>query len=75
MEVPLRYAVTLPGPTGSHAPPRVVVVQATGEVSPDGEPVYTDAAGTLRVEVAHGVARPLDPAPGRHACLRALPMP
>ncbi|MFD0278948.1 DUF6296 family protein [Kitasatospora sp. NPDC127111] len=77
MDTPRRYAVTLPGAPGGHAPPEVVVVHATGETSADGVPVYADAEGTFRVEISGEVARPLAVAsgPGRHTCLHAVPLP
>ncbi|WP_431676186.1 DUF6296 family protein [Kitasatospora sp. KL5] len=77
MDIPSRYAVTLPGVPGRHGPPEVVVVRATGEVTMQGEPVYADEAGTFRVEITGEVARPLaEPAgPGRHTCLHAVPLP
>ncbi|MFE5586107.1 DUF6296 family protein [Kitasatospora sp. NPDC056531] len=77
MDTPQRYAVTLPGTPGGHAPPEVVIVHATGERSADGAPVYADAAGTFRVEIRAGVALPLDAAPeaGRHTCLHATALP
>ncbi|MFF2147005.1 DUF6296 family protein [Kitasatospora sp. NPDC058190] len=72
-----RYAITLPGPSGSHGPPEVVLVQPTGEVTADGHPVYADDAGRLRVEIIGDVARPLTagPGPGRHTCLHATALP
>ncbi|MGV9567233.1 DUF6296 family protein [Streptomyces sp. NPDC003480] len=39
-------------------------MQATGNVSTDGVPVYADARGMLRAEIADGVGRPIDPALG-----------
>ncbi|MFJ9448235.1 DUF6296 family protein [Kitasatospora sp. NPDC101235] len=77
MDTPVRYAVTLPGAPGGHAPPEVVVVHATGEWTAGGAPVYADEAGTLRVEIRADVARPLDAVPGagRHTCLHATPLP
>ncbi|MER6398598.1 DUF6296 family protein [Kitasatospora sp. NPDC001603] len=76
MDTPWRYAITLPGTPGCHAPARVIVVHATGETR-NGEAVYADSAGTFRVTIAHGVAEPLDvPAShGRHTCLHAYPLP
>ncbi|MEV5012530.1 DUF6296 family protein [Streptomyces sp. NPDC055692] len=76
MDVPSRYAVTLPGTPGTHAPPEVIVVHFTGESTAGGDPVYTDAAGTFRVEITGEVARPLaEPVgPGRHTCLHAIPL-
>ncbi|WP_030398341.1 DUF6296 family protein [Kitasatospora purpeofusca] len=77
MDTPWCYAITLPGPPGCHAPPQVIVVHATGETTRNGETVYADAAGTLRVTITRGVAEPIDaPAgPGRHTCLHAHPLP
>ncbi|ARF83310.1 hypothetical protein HS99_0018465 [Kitasatospora aureofaciens] len=77
MNMPARYAITLPGTPGGHAPPEVVVVHATGERTADGAPVYADEAGTFRVEIRAGAARPLDAAPGagRHTCLHATALP
>ena len=43
--VPVCERPAPPGQTGCHAPPQVGVVQATGEVSADGEPVLADAGG------------------------------
>ncbi|MGW2254204.1 DUF6296 family protein [Kitasatospora sp. NPDC001660] len=77
MDVLPCYAITLPGPFGSHGPPEVVLVQPNGEVTADGHPVYADATGRLRVEIIGGVARPLiaGPGPGRHTCLHATALP
>ncbi|MEV8100313.1 DUF6296 family protein [Kitasatospora sp. NPDC085879] len=74
---PSRYAVTLPGAPGSHRPPTVVIVHATGELTPGGAPVYADATGALRVEIDGGAARPLTTStvPGRHTCLHAVALP
>ncbi|MCG6494245.1 DUF6296 family protein [Kitasatospora sp. A2-31] len=72
-----RYAVTLPGPVGGHAPPAVVVVHATDAVGPGGGLIWEDAGGRLRVEIAGEVATVLE-APagcGRHTCLQAVPLP
>ncbi|WP_037782665.1 DUF6296 family protein [Kitasatospora purpeofusca] len=76
MSNPSRYAVTLPGAPGSHAPPEVVIVHATGETTAGGA-VYADRSGAFRVEIAGETARPLGepPGPGRHTCLHALPLP
>ncbi|MFC6600219.1 DUF6296 family protein [Kitasatospora paranensis] len=43
-----RYAVTLPGTPGTHAPPEIVIVHATGTHTPDGQPIFQDTAGTFR---------------------------
>ncbi|MGW2250227.1 DUF6296 family protein [Kitasatospora sp. NPDC001660] len=77
MGLPQRYAVTLPGTPGGHAPPEVVVVHATGETTADGVPVYADADSVFLVEIQDDVARPLDAVsgPGRHTCLHATPLP
>ncbi|MGA5820327.1 DUF6296 family protein [Kitasatospora sp. NPDC094028] len=77
MNTSSRYAITLPGIPGGHAPAKVVIVHATGETSRGGQPVFQDSAGTFRVEITAGVARPLAVAagPGRHTCLHALPLP
>ncbi|MFE3876706.1 DUF6296 family protein [Kitasatospora sp. NPDC059146] len=72
-----RYAVTLPGSIGGHAPPPVVVVRVTEAVGPGGGPVWTNRAGDLRVEIIGEVATVLS-APdgaGRHPCLHAVPLP
>ncbi|MEU3562162.1 DUF6296 family protein [Kitasatospora sp. NPDC006786] len=72
-----RYAVTLPGPIGGHAPLCSVVVHETQIVGPDGGLVWESADGDLRVEIASGVATVLD-SPGagsRHPCLMAVPLP
>ncbi|MFI9785054.1 DUF6296 family protein [Kitasatospora sp. NPDC051984] len=77
MDPTRRYAVTLPGAVGCHAPPTVVIVHLTGAVAPDGRPVWESAAGDLRVEIDGDVAIVL-PAPGqdvRHPCLHAVPLP
>lgn len=76
MDTPSRYAVTLPGTPGTHGPTEVVIVHATGEHTADGAPVYADTAGTFRVEITAGIARPLaEPAgSGRHTCLVATPL-
>ncbi|MEU9048303.1 MULTISPECIES: DUF6296 family protein [unclassified Kitasatospora] len=77
MDTPSRYEITLPGTPGCHAPPRIIVAHATGERTRNGEAVYADAAGTLRVTVTHGVAEPVDipTSPGQHTCLHAHPLP
>ncbi|MFB7908352.1 DUF6296 family protein [Kitasatospora sp. NPDC056076] len=76
MDTPRRYAVTFPGPPGGHGPPQVVIVYPTGDLTPAGA-VYADEAGTLRVVIEGGAARPLaaPPGPGHHTCLHALPLP
>ncbi|MFB7676517.1 DUF6296 family protein [Kitasatospora purpeofusca] len=72
-----RYAVTLPGQPGRHGPPEVIIVHATGETTADGRPVFADAAGTFRVEITDGIARPLAVPAGRsrHTCLLAQLLP
>ncbi|MGW1178646.1 DUF6296 family protein [Kitasatospora sp. NPDC002543] len=72
-----RYAVTLPGPIGGHAPLSVVVVHQTQVVGPDGGFVWESSDGCLRVEITGEVATVLA-APGtgsRHPCLMAVPLP
>ncbi|MFI2612623.1 DUF6296 family protein [Kitasatospora sp. NPDC018619] len=72
-----RYAVTLPGPIGGHAPPDVVVVHETQVRGPGGNLVWESADGGLRVEITGEVATVLA-APGtgsRHPCLLAVPLP
>ncbi|MFF2615782.1 DUF6296 family protein [Kitasatospora sp. NPDC058046] len=72
-----RYAVTLPGPIGGHAPPSVVVVYETQAVGPGGGLVWESSDGDLRVEITGGVATVLAaPTTGRrHPCLMAVPLP
>ncbi|MQS16807.1 hypothetical protein F7Q99_32625 [Streptomyces kaniharaensis] len=72
-----RYAVTLPGPIGGHAPLSVVVVHATDAVGPGGGLVWENVDGDLRVEIFGEVANVLTaPAGGsRHPCLQAVPLP
>ncbi|MFI8462081.1 DUF6296 family protein [Kitasatospora sp. NPDC085464] len=72
-----RYAVTLPGPVGGHAPPAVVVVHATDRVGPGGGLVWRSTAGDLTVEIADGVATVLSapPGTGQHPRLEAVPLP
>ncbi|MBD0688714.1 DUF6296 family protein [Streptomyces sp. CBMA123] len=77
-----RYAVTLPGPIGGHAPPDVVVVRATGTLGPGGGPVWASPDGGLRVEITGEVATVLAAPDGvvadsalRHPCLHAVPLP
>ncbi|MFF2073637.1 DUF6296 family protein [Kitasatospora sp. NPDC058162] len=72
-----RYAVTLPGSIGGHAPPAVVVVHATEVLGPGGGPVWTNLEGDLQVEITGEVATVLA-APagtGPHPCLHAVPLP
>ncbi|WP_030230981.1 DUF6296 family protein [Streptomyces sp. NRRL S-350] len=72
-----RYAVTLPGPVGGHAPPSVVVVRETQAVGPGGGVVWESADGGLRVEITGNVATVIS-APGlgtMHPCLLAVPLP
>ncbi|MFJ2864234.1 DUF6296 family protein [Kitasatospora sp. NPDC087314] len=72
-----RYAVTLPGPIGGHAPPAVVVVHATDAVGPGGTLVWENADGDLRVEIFGEVATVLTAPAGvlPHPCLQAVPLP
>ncbi|MFF2078534.1 DUF6296 family protein [Kitasatospora sp. NPDC058162] len=71
-----RYAVTMPGAIGGHAPPVVVVVHATDVVGPGGGLVWEDEAGDLRVEITGEVATVLgEPEDGQHPCLHAVPLP
>ncbi|MFD8478547.1 DUF6296 family protein [Kitasatospora sp. NPDC059673] len=70
MDPTRRYAVTLPGAVGRHAPPTVVIVHSTDAVGPDGRLVWESSAGDLRVEIDGDVAIVL-PAPGRD--VRPLP--
>ncbi|MGW3042015.1 DUF6296 family protein [Kitasatospora sp. NPDC001159] len=58
MNIPSRYAITLPGVPG---PPEVVIVHATGEATRVDQPVFLDAAATFRVEIVAGIARPAPP--------------
>jgi uncharacterized protein DUF6296 len=72
-----RYAVTMPGAPGGHAPPEVIVVRITAETGPRGEPVYADASGRYRFSITGSTARLL---PGAvksracHRCLHAVPL-
>ncbi|PYC87606.1 hypothetical protein C7C46_03525 [Streptomyces tateyamensis] len=77
VQQPARYAITLPGPTGAHGPPEVVLVHATGETTEEGLPVYAEEGGRLRVEIRGGVAQPVDvdPEERRHTSWVATPMP
>lgn len=72
-----RYAVTLPGRIGGHAPPTVVVVHETDTIGPDGGAVWENTDGDFRVEIADGVARVLTAPEGgsRHTCLHAVLLP
>ncbi|MFJ9841342.1 DUF6296 family protein [Kitasatospora sp. NPDC101155] len=72
-----RYAVTLPGPIGGHAPPAVVVVHATEAVGPGGSLVWESADGDLRVEITGEVATVLAAPAGTqwHPCLHAVSLP
>lgn len=72
-----RYAVTLPGAVGNHAPPKVVVVHVTDEVGPGGGLVWENADGRLRVEISGFVATVLASPDGRlrQPCLHAVPLP
>ncbi|WP_035796804.1 DUF6296 family protein [Kitasatospora mediocidica] len=78
MTVIERYAITLPGTPGAHAPPRVVTVLLSDRVGVDGRPVYVDETGEFLVQIgADGVAEPLadDPGPCVTKCLHAVPLP
>ncbi|MFF7990662.1 DUF6296 family protein [Kitasatospora xanthocidica] len=72
-----RYAVTLPGRIGGHAPPAVVVVHETHAVGPDGGLVWESEDGVLRVEIRNEVATVLaaQGTGSRHPCLPAVPLP
>lgn len=75
-----RYAVTLPGTQGTHAPPRVVTVTRTERVGPDGRAVYADDSGEFLVQISEdGIAEPLGAGPdtgaGAVKCLHAVPLP
>ncbi|MFH8381787.1 DUF6296 family protein [Kitasatospora sp. NPDC018058] len=72
-----RYAVTLPGPIGGHAPPAVVVVHATDAVGPGGTLVWESVEGDLRVEITGEVATVLAAPAGtpNHPCLHAVALP
>ncbi|PYC65902.1 hypothetical protein C7C46_32020 [Streptomyces tateyamensis] len=76
VDVIQRYAVSLPGPVGSHAPARVVVVHWTSARAA-GLPVYADEEGDFRVTVDElGSAQLLEAADGAQAqCLHAVPLP
>nr|WP_245204761.1 DUF6296 family protein [Kitasatospora sp. RG8] len=76
MTLPARYTITMPGTSGSHAPPEVVVVHFTGAYTSNGAPIYSDVPGTFQVEIAGGAARPLaaTSGPGQHTCLHAVPL-
>ncbi|GAA2744362.1 DUF6296 family protein [Kitasatospora cinereorecta] len=76
MNNPWRYAITLPGPPGGHAPSRVVTVEFTGEHSADGNPVYADVHTGLRVEIHDGATKVLGPLSGAgpRTCLHAVPV-
>ncbi|MFG2825425.1 DUF6296 family protein [Kitasatospora sp. NPDC048365] len=71
-----RYAVTLPGPFGSHSPPHIVIAEFTGSHTAAGAPVYGDTRTGLRVEIHAGAARVLDPGshPAPPTCLHAVPV-
>ncbi|MFI9363181.1 DUF6296 family protein [Kitasatospora sp. NPDC053057] len=72
-----RYAVTMPGSIGGHAPPAVIVVHATGILGPGGGPVWENTDGDFRVEITGEVATVLTAPIGspRHPCLHAVPLP
>jgi hypothetical protein len=71
-----RYSVTVPHGRGGHAPPETVVVHLTAEVGPGGDPVYCDATGEFRVQIADGAAWPLtsDEGCGCRRCYQAVPL-
>ncbi|MFE0460683.1 DUF6296 family protein [Kitasatospora sp. NPDC058965] len=71
-----RYAVSLPGPVGCHAPARVVIVHWTSGRA-DGCPVYANEEGDFRVTIDElGAAQLLEAADGAQAqCLHAVAMP
>ncbi|MDH6135555.1 hypothetical protein P3T37_004971 [Kitasatospora sp. MAA4] len=78
MNVIERYAITLPGTPGTHAPPRVVTVALSGRLGADGRPVYADETGEFLVQIsADGIAEPLveQPGPCTTKCLHAVPLP
>ncbi|WP_180290731.1 DUF6296 family protein [Streptomyces sp. TLI_171] len=69
---PERCIVTLPVPVGAHCAPQTVTVHRTGRTGPGGGAVYTDADGTLDVEVTGPAARPLSTA---RTAARPHPLP
>jgi hypothetical protein len=71
-----RYAVSLPGPVGSHAPARVVIVHWTATRTA-GCPVYANEEGDFRVTIDElGAAQLLEAADGDQAqCLHAVALP
>ncbi|MFB7909895.1 DUF6296 family protein [Kitasatospora sp. NPDC056076] len=77
-----RYGITLPGTTGRHGPPTVLVVHLTGDVTAEGRPVYADESGDFRVQISDDfVAQPLADRDcptgggGQEQCLHAEPLP
>ncbi|MGW2367552.1 DUF6296 family protein [Streptomyces sp. NPDC001667] len=72
-----RYALTLPGPPGGHAPPTVVVVSLTETHGPNGGRVWADPTGEWRVQIISEAATVLAAPAGYagHRCLHAVPMP
>lgn len=73
-----RYAVTVPGAPGGHAPAEVIVVHLTTESGPRGEPVYADASGRYRFSITGQTATLLEGVAKTracHRCLHALPLP
>lgn len=72
-----RYAVTLPGgPGGPHTPPTVLTVHRTELHGPGDLPVYADASGRFRVQIAGDIARPLlGTQCFGHKLLHAVPLP
>lgn len=78
MAMTRRYAVTLPGPIGTHAPPTVILVHLADDLAPGDEPIWTDASGKFRIRIEGEVAKVLA-APAQyaatHPCLQAVPLP
>ncbi|MGW0661651.1 DUF6296 family protein [Streptodolium elevatio] len=72
-----RYAVTLTGGSGGpHTPPTVLTVHRTELHGPGGFPVYADASGLFRVQIAGDIARPLTGTDSfGHKLLHAVPLP
>ncbi|WP_035839399.1 DUF6296 family protein [Kitasatospora azatica] len=71
-----RYAVSLPGPIGAHAPARVVVVHRTARTA-SGAPVYINQDGDFKVTIDElGAAQLLDGDDGAQCqCLHAVALP
>ncbi|MEV6206180.1 DUF6296 family protein [Kitasatospora sp. NPDC051914] len=51
-EAPTRWLLTFPGTPGAHGEQDTVVVEVQAGIGPHGQPVYADAGGTVRVEIA-----------------------